>query len=400
MYDAIVVGARCAGSPTAMLLARRGYRVLLVDRAEFPSDTLSTHYIHQPGGACLARWGLLEAVAASGCPPIERQIFDVGPFALAGVPPPADGVRAGYAPRRTLLDKILVDAAEGAGVEVRERFTVTELVDREGRVAGIRGRTAGGAVASESARIVIGADGVRSAVARQVGASVYAERPGQSFAYYAYWGDAPTEVVSLYARPERMLISAPTHAGLTLVIVYWPERELERVRADVEGEFLAALELAPELAERLRGGRRAERFRGAAGLAGFFRRPWGPGWALVGDAGYHKHPITAEGIADAFRDAERLAGAVDEVFAGRRSEAEAFTDYERRRNEAALPVYEMTCDLAQLAPPPPEMQRLFAALRDDEVEAGRFFGTLAGTVPIPEFYSPANLQRVIGAAGI
>src|SRR5882724_2327650 len=111
MYDAIVVGARCAGSPTAMLLARKGHSVLLVDKASFPSDTLSAHYIHQPGVAKLHRWGLLEKVAASGCPAVERQIFDVGPFALTGSPPPVDGVAVGYAPRRTILDKILLDAA-------------------------------------------------------------------------------------------------------------------------------------------------------------------------------------------------------------------------------------------------------------------------------------------------
>ena len=144
MYDAIVVGARCAGSPTAMLLARKGYRVLLVDKAGFPSDTLSAHYIHQPGVAKLHRWGLLDKVAASGCPPIERQVFDVGPFALRGSPPAADGITAGYAPRRTILDKILLDAAIDAGVEVREHFSVEELVTDGERVTGIRGRSHGG----------------------------------------------------------------------------------------------------------------------------------------------------------------------------------------------------------------------------------------------------------------
>jgi flavin-dependent dehydrogenase len=127
MYDVIVVGARCAGSPTAMLLARKGYRVL-VDRTSFPSDTLSTHYIHQAGGARLKQWGLLDALVASNCPPIREQTFDVGPFALVGTPPPADGVADAYAPRRTVLDQLLVESASAAGAEVRERFTVRELV--------------------------------------------------------------------------------------------------------------------------------------------------------------------------------------------------------------------------------------------------------------------------------
>src|SRR5262252_74108 len=114
MYDAIIVGARAAGSPTAMLLARKGHRVLLLDRAEFPSDTLSTHYIHQPGVARLARWGLLDQVVAGGCTPVREAIFDPGPFTLTGTPPPADGHADAYAPRRTVLDAILLEAAAKA----------------------------------------------------------------------------------------------------------------------------------------------------------------------------------------------------------------------------------------------------------------------------------------------
>src|SRR5437016_734182 len=143
MYDAIIVGARCAGSPTAMLLARKGYKVLLLDKAGFPSDALSTHYIHQPGGAKLARWGLLDKVVASNCPPVREQILDLGPLTLVGTPPAVDGVADGYAPRRKVLDQILVDAAVEAGAELREHFAVQELV-RDGEcVSGIRGHAVG-----------------------------------------------------------------------------------------------------------------------------------------------------------------------------------------------------------------------------------------------------------------
>src|SRR5436305_2441293 len=154
MYDAIVIGARCAGSPTAMLLARKGYRVLLLDRAGFPSDTLSTHYIHQPGVARLARWGLLEQVVASNCPPVRTQLLDLGPFALEGSPPPIDGSADGYAPRRTILDQILVEAAVAAGAELREHFSVADILTDGERVTGIRGHAAGGAMMTEHARIV------------------------------------------------------------------------------------------------------------------------------------------------------------------------------------------------------------------------------------------------------
>jgi flavin-dependent dehydrogenase len=397
MFDAIVVGARCAGSPTALLLARKGYKVLLLDRSNFPSDTISTHYIHQPGIASLKRWGLLDRLVATGCPAIERQVFDVGPFRIAGSPPPADGVGVGYAPRRMVLDKLLLDAAVEAGVELREQFSVEEVVTEGDRVTGIRGRSKGGELVVEKARIVIGADGKNSVIARLAGAPMYEEQPAGSCAYYSYWRGVPMQAAELYPRPNSMLIAAPTHDGLTLLIVYWPEAEFAQVRDHIEERFMAALDTVPTLAERFRAGERAEKFRGAGDLRGFFRRPHGPGWALVGDAGYHKNPITAEGITDAFRDAELLASAVDDSFTGRVAPAEAFAAYESRRNEAVMPLYRMTCDLARLEPPTQEMQGLFFALKDNPEQSGRFIGTIAGTVPIPEFFSPENLQRVVSA---
>jgi flavin-dependent dehydrogenase len=399
MYDAIVVGARCAGSPTAMLLARKGYRVLLLDRAGFPSDTLSTHYIHQPGVARLKRWGLLDKVVASNCPPARQLSFDVGPFTLVGTPPPADGVAYGYAPRRTVLDKILVEAAVAAGAELREHFTVKELLTDGERVTGIRGHAVGGAMVTEQARIVIGADGLRSLVARSVQAPTYNVRPTLTCTYYSYWSGIPIEGPELYPRPGRMVLAGPTNDGQALVQVYWPNAMFHEVRADFEGNFMKALDLAPGLADRVRNGKRSERFHGTADLPFFFRKPYGPGWALVGDAGYHKDPITAEGITDAFRDAELLAEAIDDGFSGRRLLDEALAAYEQRRNEEALPIYEFTYQLAALEPPPPEMQQLFAALYQDQEQTNRFFGTIAGTVPIPEFFAPENLGRIIGAAG-
>lgn len=193
-------------------------------------------------------------------------------------------------------------------------------------------------------------------------------------------------------------MTANTRPGEALVIVYWPVSEFHAVRADVEGNFLRALELAPPVAERVRGGTRSEPLRGSGDLPFYFRRPFGDGWALVGDAGYHKDPLTAEGITDAFRDAQLLADAIDRGFAGTQPLAEALAEYERRRNEQALPIYELTHELAGLEPPPPEMRQLFAALRDNEEEAGRFFGTIAGTVPVAEFFAPENLARIVGSA--
>jgi 2-polyprenyl-6-methoxyphenol hydroxylase-like FAD-dependent oxidoreductase len=392
MYDAIVVGARAAGSPTAMLLARQGYHVLLVDRATFPSDTLSTHYIHQPGVARLQRWGLLDRLAATGCPPIGTMTFDLGPFALAAAPPPSDGIVEGYCPRRSVLDLLLVEAAAEAGAEVRTGVTVEDVLFAEGAVVGVRVDGA-----EERARIVIGADGRNSFVARAVQAPEYDARPGRTCAYYTYWEGARTEGAELYPRDGRMLISGPTNDGLQIVVAFWPREEFKAVRSDVEGSFHEAVALAPSLAERLSDGKRADRFFGIGELPFWYRKPFGPGWALVGDAGYHKDPITAQGITDAFRDAELLAGALDAGLGGTQPLDAALAEYERVRNEETRGLYELTYDLASLTPPPPAQQALFAALRENEHEAGRFFGVIAGTVRPDEFFAPENVGRIVGA---
>jgi flavin-dependent dehydrogenase len=188
----------------------------------------------------------------------------------------------------------------------------------------------------------------------------------------------------------------PTHHGLAVIIVGWPYDEFHTLRADIEGNFLKTLELAPALAERVHQGKREERFIGTADLPFFFRKPYGPGWALVGDAGYHKDPITSQGITDAFRDAELLVEAIDAGFNGKRPLEAALADYERRRNEATMPMYELTHQFAMLEPPPPEMQQLFAALRNSQEQTNRFFGTLAGTVSIPEFFAPENVGQILG----
>jgi flavin-dependent dehydrogenase len=390
MYDAIVVGARCAGSPTAMLLARQGHRVLLVDRAGFPSDTLSTHYIHQSGVACLERWGLLPRIAAAGAPAIRRYTLDVGPFALHGAPPPIGDVADAYSLRRTVLDQILVDAAAHAGAEVRQRFPVDALVTDGDRVSGIRSRGV-----TEHARIVIGADGMNSRVAREVDAPTYNDRGTLTCAYYTYWTGVAMDGVELYPRPGCMIVAAPTNDGQVVTIVLWPNAEFHTIRADIERHFLQALELAPELAARVRNATRTERFRGTGRLPNFYRRPHGNGWALVGDAGYHKDPILALGISDAFRDAELLAGAVHAGLSDRTPLPHALAEYERRRNELSAHGFQSTIDFARLEPPPPLMQQLFAALRDNPSDRNRLFGTFAGTVPADEYFAPDNLARIL-----
>lgn len=401
MYDAIIVGARCAGSPLAMLLARKGYRILLLDKATFPSDTLSTHHIHQPGVARLKRWGLLEKIKASNCPPTTEIRFDIGPFALKGTPPPADGNIEAYAPRRRVLDKILAGAAAQAGAELREGFSVEELTTDGSAVTGIRGRDRKGATVTEKARIVIGADGTRSFVARSAQAPIYLDRGMLTCNYYSYWSGVPHDGVELYARAGRMIVADKTNDGLSMITVVWPRAEFARVRANIEVEFMRALdEFAPALAERVRAGRREERFAGSGFLPNFFRKPYGDGWALVGDAGYPKDPVTAQGITNSFSHAEMLAAALDESFAGRQEMSKALADYERKRNAEVMAMFEHTCQLASLAPPPPEMLQLLAALRGDQHETARFLGTVIGAVPVQEFFSPENIGRIVKAAAL
>ena len=236
-YDVIVVGARCAGSPTAMLLARRGYRVLVVDRARFPSDTVSTHLVHPPGVAALRRWGLLDRVIATDCPPIHTYSFDFGPFALAGAPGTADSPVA-YSPRRTVLDKLLVDAASEAGVEVREGFTASDVIVEDGRVTGVRGHSKGGATVTERARVVIGADGVHSVVARTVRPDQYHDKPRLQCSYYTYYSGLPIDGrFEVYLRPPRAFAVWPTNDDLTLVIGGWPFAEFEANKRDIEGNL-------------------------------------------------------------------------------------------------------------------------------------------------------------------
>jgi flavin-dependent dehydrogenase len=396
-FDAIVVGARCAGSPTAMLLARQGCKVLVVDKATFPSDTISTHLIHPPGVAALQRWGLLDQMLATGTPPIDTYIFDFGPFAITGSPA-TDEARESYAPRRTVLDQLLVEAATAAGAEVREGFSVEELALADGRVIGVRGHGKGGRTVTEHARVVIGADGRHSLVAETVHPEQYNTKPELLVAYYSYYSGLPMDGrFECFVRPERAFAAWPTNDGLTLVIAGWPMAEFAANRKDIERNFLETLALAPSFAASIRGARREERFLGAA-VTNYFRKPFGPGWALVGDAGYNKDFITAQGIQDAFRDAELCVSALDETFAGDRSFEAAMGEYQSARDAHVLPMYEFTCQLATLAPPPAEMQHLLAAIHGNQEAMDGFVRAMAGATSPAEFFSAENVARIMAVA--
>ena len=401
MYDVIVVGARCAGSPTSMLLAQRGLRVLLVDKSTFPSDTVSTHILWPHGAEVLGRWGVLGALEATGAPPICRRMrFDVGPVALYGSVPDANQGRGGFCPRRTVLDQVLLQAAAKSGVEIREAFTVESLLFDGDTVVGIRGHERNGPAVEERARLVIGADGVHSFVAQSVGAQEYDRRPVAVCAYYSYFSDVAQDDIELFVRDHCALGGAPTNDGLHLVMVNWPARQFAEVRRDIDSHVQRALALAPDFADRVNGGKRQETWYGTAGVPNYLRKPYGKGWALVGDAGYSRDPITAQGMSDAFIDAERLVGAIGAAWSGDRTLEGSLAAAEAARNERVRPMYEFTYQLAALEPPPLPMQQLFAALPGNQQGTNAFLSAITGAAPLGEFFSAENLRQVMGAASV
>jgi flavin-dependent dehydrogenase len=337
-------------------------------------------------------------VLATGCPCFPTFAIGLGAFQLVAEVSAGDGVAGACAPRRTVLDKILLDAAAESGVEVREGFSVTGLTSSGDRVTGIRGRGQAGAEVEERARIVIGADGRNSLVARTVGAAEYNVRPALSCTYYAYWSNVSPHLPGFYPRPRRLVVSFPTNEGLTITPVIFPRDEFNEIRSCPGRHVVAALGLVADLAEPFRRAVRVGRVMGSADLPNFFRKPYGDGWALVGDAGYHKDPFLAQGISDAFRSAQWLADAVHAGLSGARPLHDALAEYQRARDEHFMPMYELTCGLASFEPAAPEMLALYEALRHDQVETNRFFGTLTGTVPIPDFYAPENIRRIIRGA--
>jgi flavin-dependent dehydrogenase len=344
-FDAIVVGGRVAGASTAMLLARRGLRVVVVDRAAVGSDTLSTHAMLRPGVVQLHRWGLLDRVAASGAPPVRRTVINYGDEPVAVNIKPRSGVDAFYAPRRTVLDAILADAARAAGAELRFGVTVTGLLrDATGRVSGVEGRDASGNPMRLEAPITIGADGTRSLVARGVQAPAYWQGRNSGAVVYAYFAGVDVDGYEWAYRPGMASALIPTNDGEVNVSAIVPAaRFVDEIRPDIEAGFWNVLRKAnPGVADRVARTERTTRFRSFPGLAGYHRQAWGPGWALVGDAGAFLDPIGAHGMSSALRDAELLARAVTDIHGGMAPEHEALAAYQQARDELARHIFETT----------------------------------------------------------
>ena len=341
-YTVVVVGARCAGAATAMLLARAGHRVLVLDRGRYGTDTLSTHALMRGAVVQLHRWGILPAVIAAGTPPVRQATFFYGDESLSLPISPRDGVDALYAPRRHVLDRLLADAALAAGAEIIYGARVKGLErSRTGRVEGICFEDESGVEHHVSSRMVIGADGLHSTVARFAGAETYRVGHHATATMYGHWGGLDVSGYQWYFVPGLSAGAIPTNAGEACVFVSVPGPGLTRFFEHApDGAFRELLaQMAPDLAEQI-GHAAPSHLQGFAGHTGFFRRAYGPGWALVGDAGYFKDPLTAHGITDALRDAELLAEAVDT------GSDQALAQYQEQRDATSLELFAATDAIA------------------------------------------------------
>jgi flavin-dependent dehydrogenase len=384
-HDVVVVGARCAGAATAMLLATAGHDVVLLDRDTFPSDTLSTHAIARAGVVQLQRWGLLQAVLDTGAPPIRDVEFHSGGVTVARTIKERSGVDMLVAPRRHVLDTLLVNAAMSAGARVLTGVTVDGVLRADdGRVTGVHAHRRDEQL-EISARFVVGADGLRSRIARSVDAPLTELRGAGGAVHYAYFaGDWPAME---YHLADRLFAGVfPTNNGEACIWVCSPADDATQMRRShetVDAAYSAMVRAAaPDLADRVAATAiRTSTVRSMIGMPNQLRHPVGPGWALVGDAGYHRDAITGHGISDAFRDADLLATALDQILRDGVEESAALHDYHADRDRQLREIFEITCALAKFPPPHrfAELQKQLSAATDNQAGllAGRLLPWLA-----------------------
>jgi 2-polyprenyl-6-methoxyphenol hydroxylase-like FAD-dependent oxidoreductase len=382
-HDVVVVGARAGGAATALLLGRLGHDVVLVDRTVFPADTLSTHQIARSGVVQLHRWGLLQAVLASGAPAIRQVTFTAAGESTSRAVKARAGVDLLVAPRRYVLDTLVAEAAARAGVHVRAGVTVTGVrLDDAGRTIGVSGHNRAGIPVEIDARFVVGADGLGSRIARSVGAEIIEDRGDHGAAQYAYFTGLPWHGIELFIADRALAGVFPTHDGRACIWVCTPsvDAHAARRRAASRTEAFTALLhcTAPDLAERLRTARRTSPVTGMLRTPNRLRQAHGPGWALVGDAGYHHDAVTGHGISDAYRDAELLATALHRALRRDADERSALAGYQRRRDRALREIFELTCAMAAYPPVPVFVELQKRLSRAIDVEAA---GLAARPVP-------------------
>ena len=398
-YDAIVVGARCAGAPTAMLLARQGHRVLLVDRARFPSNKpISTHFIMRPGVAAIGRWGLLDRLAGLGAPARREYAADFGPVTLVSDSLDDGLASAAYGPRRFLLDKMLLEAAIESRIEFREDFAVQELIRDGERVVGVRGGAKGGALVEERAKIVVGADGLSSVVARETGAKRYHDVATKTGVWWGYFRGLPIDRTQIWFRPRRLFATISSDSDLTLVMAYIAIDDYHEFSANVEENFMNEYhEFVPDFYEQLVTAPHIGQWVGTGYQPNYFRESAGPGWALVGDAGRHHDSINPSGISKAFTEAEMLSEAVHTGLTDGNLD-QAVRDYQTRRDARWLGHWNFAVWLASMEPPTPEFVALLGALATQPQATRRFFAFFEGQEAEKDFMAPENIASIVAGS--
>ena len=368
---------------------------MLLDRARFPSDTVSSHQVQAPGASALHRWGLLDTVLAGQRCAVEQVRLEVDGVAMTGRLPSVDGIGSLVSPRRTRLDELLVQAASDAGAAVEQRVTLDEVQVERGRAVGVRVRMPSGRRASLPAHLVIGADGKNSFVGKAVGATVTRRRPHATVALYSYWAGVPVTRAELYHQPGRAVAVFPTDDGLTVVFLAVPVSAFAEARHDPETFLLRGLDACGEIGGRVRAGHRVERVRLTPDVPHLMRRPAGPGWALVGDAGMVMDPVSAQGISNAFLSAENLDQWVGAALsAGQRSDAR-LAAYARWRDATFTGMFDFTSSLAALdARSGTRMLMSRVSRRQDEVD--RLLAVFSGVEPPSRFFSAPHMARLLG----
>ena len=394
-FDVVVVGARCAGSPLAAMLARRGLRVCVLDRARFPSETLSTHLIQPRGVIILDRLGVLDAVHGAGAAPLTA-------FTIVAEDARIDaefGVEMFGAPglcvRRVTLDHLLVEAAASAGAEVRTGVRVTGLVHEGGRVAGVETEQG-----SLRARLVVGADGRRSSVADAVGAAEYDVAPaGRLFTWAYFEGVGDTEGRMRIARlGELAYLASPTDSGLYMAAVCPALGAKDDFLADREGSFTTGLAAWPELDDLLAGASRIGPIRVMGHWHGYFREAAGPGWALLGDAGHFKDPTPGQGISDALRQAERLAGAVEAGLGGAVSLDDELGRWWRWRDQDAYEMHWFATDTGEAGPSPPVATQMIRDIAADPDATEKLLRMFNRDIRPSQVFTPRRIGKAIARA--
>ncbi len=402
--DAVIVGARCAGSATATALARAGRSAVCIERAKFPADTLSTHLLFLGGVLELQRLGALDRVLALGPPRLPEASMAWGRHEIRTGYTPVDGVDYALCVRRPGLDAALVATAREAGAEIREGCQALGCVWDEGRMVGVRYRDADGIEREVRAPLVIGADGRKSLVAREAGV-VETPRlfnPNGRGCYFAYWRDGRPELRSCASqwRQGRELVTAfPCDDGLVLVLLMPPVDSADDFRVDLEAEYLRTVHSVPGLAARLDGARLVSKVRHTNSTASYFRRSRGPGWALPGDAGHFKDPVTAQGIRDAIRFGRLLGEKVAPVLDGdRRLLDQALTEWERNRDAECIEMYQWTNRLGRAEEMSPIEAELYSQGSADPELARGFLDVMARTRTPREVMTTRRVGRLMAGA--